>query len=72
MYSNLTTATLNQEYEIKDIIANDEELIQFLFSLGCYEGEKITVVSKLNENYVVSIKDARYSVGKELALAIIV
>ncbi len=63
---NLTEASFNQEYKIAEINA-DGELKDFLFTLGCYSGEKITVLSKLNEVYVVSIKDARYSIDKDLA-----
>ncbi|MBO5320136.1 MAG: ferrous iron transport protein A [Ruminococcus sp.] len=59
-----------QEYIIKKINADDEELISFLFSLGCYSGEKITLISRRNSGYVVSIKDARYNIDKQLADAI--
>lgn len=66
----LKNAADGQEYTIKNINADDEELISFLFSLGCYSGEKITLVSKKNSGYVVSIKDARYNIDKQLADAI--
>lgn len=59
-----------QEYTIKNIHVDDEELISFLFSLGCYSGEKITLISRRNSGYVVSIKDARYNIDKQLAGAI--
>ena len=49
---------------------NDEELNAFLFSLGCYSGEPITVVSRKKSNCVVSIKDSRYSIDNQLAEAI--
>ena len=49
---------------------DDEELNAFLFSLGCYSGEPITVVSERRGTYVVSIKDARYNIDKNLAKAI--
>ncbi|MCR5654705.1 MAG: ferrous iron transport protein A [Lachnospiraceae bacterium] len=63
----LNEAELGKEYEIKDILLDgDEELESFLFSLGCYSGEKITVVDK-NRNLVVSIKDARYNIDPDLA-----
>lgn len=58
------------EYIIKDIITNDEELNTFLFSLGCYSGERITVVSRLKSGCVVSIKDGRYNIDNQLAEAI--
>lgn len=68
----LSKAEVDVEYTIKKIKTDDEEIRNFLFTLGCYEGEKITVISKLAENYIVSIKDARYSIDTELAEAIIV
>lgn len=67
---NLTEANLGEEYIISDIATDDEELNAFLFSLGCYAGEKITVVSRKKRNCVVSIKDARYNIDNELAKAI--
>ncbi|MFW6269977.1 MAG: FeoA family protein [Bacillota bacterium] len=70
--TNLAQAKTNTEYIIKDIKTNDEELKKFLFSLGCYKGESVTVLSVLAENYVINIKDARYSIDKDLAQAIIV
>ena len=69
---NLAKGKLDTEYIIKDIKTNDEELKNFLFTLGCYEGEAITVISVLAENYVITVKDARYSIDKELAEAIII
>lgn len=59
-----------KEYIIKDINTDDEELNAFLFSLGCYSGEPITVISQLKGGCVVSIKDGRYSIDKQLAEAI--
>ena len=67
---NLTNATEGREYIIDSVETNDEELDAFLFSLGCYSGEPITVVSHSRKNYVVSIKDGRYSIDKDLAEAI--
>ena len=69
---NLREAQEGTEYIIKRIETDDEELDAFLFSLGCYSGEPITVVSHLKSSCVVSIKDGRYSIDKELAEAIIV
>ena len=66
----LNDANLGQEYIIKDVNTDgDEEMESFLFSLGCYSGEAITVVDK-QRNLVVSIKDARYNIDPELAGAI--
>lgn len=70
--TNLTQAQIDTEYTIKDVQATDEELKNFLFTLGCYEGENITVISRLSENYVIAVKDARYSIDEELAEAIII
>lgn len=58
------------EYIIKSIETDDEELDAFLFSLGCYSGEPITVVSKTKSSMVVSIKDARYNIDNQLASVI--
>ena len=68
----LKTAEEGKEYIIKAIETDDEELDAFLFSLGCYSGEPITVVSHLKKSSVVSIKDGRYNIDHELADAIIV
>lgn len=67
---NLTNAIEEKEYVIKSIETNDEELNSFLFSLGCYGGENITVISHLKSGCIVSIKDGRYSIDKALASAI--
>ncbi len=69
---NLMTAEVLKEYRIERIETDDEELDAFLFSLGCYSGEPITVVSRLKSGCVVSIKDGRYSIDKQLAEAIVV
>jgi len=67
---NLYDVNLGEEYIIKDINTNDEELNAFLFSLGCYSGEPITVISRRKSGCVVSIKDGRYSIDHALASAI--
>lgn len=67
---NLIDANVGEEYIIKDIVTDDEELNSFLFSLGCYSGEPITVISHLKGGCVVSIKDARYNIDNDLAEAI--
>lgn len=64
---NLTNTKIGSDVIIKDIMTDDEELKSFLFSLGCYSGETITVVSKKRGGYVVSIKDARYNIDVDLA-----
>ncbi|MBR5559375.1 MAG: ferrous iron transport protein A [Oscillospiraceae bacterium] len=68
----LLTALEGKEYIIKDIDTDDEELNAFLFSLGCYSGEPITVVSRRRGSCVVSIKDGRYNIDRQLADAIVV
>ena len=69
---SLDQAVLGTEYIIKDISTNDEEMKAFLFSLGCYSGEPITVVSRKKNNFVVSIKDGRYNIDIDLAKAILI
>ena len=68
----LKTAQEGKEYIIQRIETEDEELDDFLFSLGCYTGEPITVVSRRRGGCTVSIKDARYNIDDQLAEAIIV
>ena len=69
---NLRQAEEGKEYIIKSIETDDEELDAFLFSLGCYSGEPVTVVSRRRKNCVLSIKDGRYNIDDQLAAAIIV
>ena len=66
----LRNAAEGNEYIIKDVATDDEELNSFLFSLGCYSGEAVTVVSRLKGGCVVSIKDGRYNIDNRLAEAI--
>lgn len=68
----LLQATEGTEYIIRDIITDDEELDAFLFSLGCYSGEPITVIAHRKGGCTVSIKDARYNIDKQLAEAIVI
>ncbi len=67
---NLAEAKPGEEYIVKDILSEDEELKSFLFSLGCYSGEPITVIYHIKGGCVVSIKDARYNIDTDLAQAI--
>ncbi len=69
---NLTTAELGKQYKIGRIETDDEELNSFLFSLGCYGGAEITVVSRKKSSCVISVKDGRYNIDKELAEAIMI
>ena len=68
----LNNAQEGREYIIQRIETDDEELDAFLFSLGCYSGEPITVVSRRRGSCVVSIKDGRYTIDNQLAEAIII
>ncbi len=68
---NLKLAELGKEYIIQRIETDDEELDAFLFSLGCYSDEPITVVSRRKGSCVVSIKDGRYNIDDQLAEAIV-
>ena len=69
---NLSVAEEGKEYIIQRIETDDEELDAFLFSLGCYAGEPITVVSRRKGSCTVSIKDGRYTIDNQLAEAIII
>ena len=68
---SLFDADLGTEYTISSIGIDDKELLSFLFSLGCYSGEPITLVHRRKDGCVVSIKDGRYNIDKALASAII-
>ncbi|WZL82530.1 FeoA family protein [Vallitaleaceae bacterium 9-2] len=68
--NSVADAQVDVENTIKMIDTTDVEMKDFLFTLGCYEGEKITVISRLADNIVISLKDARYSIDTELASAI--
>ena len=69
---NLSRAEEGKEYMIQRIETDDEELNSFLFSLGCYSGEPITVVARRKSSCTVSIKDGRYNIDNQLAEAIII
>ena len=69
---NLLNAAEGVEYVIRRIDTDDDDMDAFLFSLGCYSGEPITVVSRKRGGCVIAVKDARYSIDNQLAAAIIV
>ena len=69
---DLTKAEEGKQYTIARIETQDEELDSFLFSLGCYSGEPITVISRRRGSCTVSVKDGRYSIDKQLAEAIVI
>ena len=70
MLMDLSEAKEGVEYIVKDILTDDEELNAFLFSLGCYSGEPITVIAHRKGGCVVSIKDGRYNIDNDLARSI--
>jgi len=67
---NISEVRIGEDVIVKDIVTEDEDLKSFLFSLGCYSGELVTVVSKKRGSYILSIKDARYNIDEDLARAI--
>jgi len=69
---SLAQANLNKPYIVDSVHTDQEDIREFLFALGCYPGERITLISKLASNYIVNIKDARYSIDEDLAKAIII
>ena len=69
---NLMEAQIGQEYLVRAIKTDDEELESFLFTLGCYSGEPITVISRRRHSCVVAIKDGRSNVDRQLARAILI
>ena len=69
---NLKEAQVGKEYVIRKIETDDEDLNAFLFSLGCYSGETVTVVRHLKSGCILAIKDGRYSIDNQLAEAIII
>ena len=70
IYMNLTNALEGKEYIIQRLETEDEELNSFLFSLGCYAGEPVTVISRRKSTCVIAIKDGRYCIDNQLAAVI--
>lgn len=68
----LDLADINTDYIVKGVATNSRDIQDFLFTLGCYEGETITLISILAGQYVIVVKDARYSINQELAECILV
>lgn len=69
---SLAKGKLNTPYIVNCVNTDREDIRKFLFTLGCYPGERVTIISKLASNYIVNIKDARYSIDEDLANAIMV
>ena len=67
---NLNVAEEGIEYTVRNVNIDDEELNSFLFSLGCYSGEPITVIKRRRSGVVIAVKDSRYSIDRQLAEAI--
>ena len=67
---NLFNVEIGKEYLVKEIHTNDDEINSFLFTLGCYTGEPVTVISRLKSSLIVAIKDGRYNIDKPLAESI--
>ncbi len=69
---SLSMGKSNTTYIVRNILTDKDDMKEFLFSLGCYPGEEITIISKLPSNYIINVKDSRYSIDDGLAKAIIV
>ncbi len=69
---NLMKVETGKEYMIQNIATDDREMDAFLFSLGCYSGEPVTVISRMRRSCVIAVKDARYNIDSQLAEAIVV
>lgn len=70
--TSLASGKLNTPYIVDSVKTHQEDIRQFLFTLGCYPGETVMIISKLGSNYIINIKDARYSIDEDLANAIII
>ncbi|AET67108.1 Fe2+ transport system protein A [Desulfosporosinus orientis DSM 765] len=69
---SLAKGKLNMPYTVNSVNTDREDIREFLFTLGCYPGEKVTIISKLASNFIINVKDARYSIDEDLAQAIMV
>lgn len=69
---SLWEAEIGKENVITALKTEDAELNEFLFTLGCYEGEKVTLISRRHGTCVIALKDSRYSIDKLLASAILI
>ena len=69
---NLLEADVGKTYTVKEINTDDDEMTAFLFRLGCYSGEPVTVISKKRKSCIVAIKDSRYGLDNQLAEAVII
>ncbi len=67
MEKSIWNAQVGVEHTVQRIDTGDRDMNGFLFSLGCYSGEPITVISRRGRGCVVAIKDARYAIDAQLA-----
>ena len=67
---NLMNSQIGKEYTVRQLQTNDPELEAFLFSLGCYSGEPITVIARRRRSCTIAVKDGRYAIDDKLAAAI--
>ncbi len=72
MHMRLSEGAVNTTYTISKIEAREEGMEDFLFTLGCFCGESVTIISHLKKNVIIGVKDARYSIDSSLAHAICV
>ena len=72
VFMTLADAEFGVSYKVDSLDVKDAELENFLFTLGCYSGEEVVVVSKISGSYVISVRDGRYNVDKNLAKSILV
>lgn len=70
--TRLMDAQVGRTYMVKEINTDDDDMNSFLFRLGCYTGEPITLISKKRKSCIVVIKDGRYNIDNQLSEAIIV
>lgn len=68
----LQEGTPGNQYKVTAISTEDEELENFLLTLGCYQGETVGLVSSKGSSMVVSIRDGRYTIDSDLAESIMV
>ena len=66
----LTQANENTTHIISGIETEDEDMKAFLFSLGCYKGQEISLITKKKHSLVISLKEARYNIDTCLGEAI--
>lgn len=66
----LSKARIGQRGVVSEITGTEKDC-RFLLTLGCSEGEEITLVSKISDNYVINVKDSRYAIDGQMARMIV-